>query len=204
MTAAAANASTVWMVSVDTTSINTTSGSLDFNFNAGGTLAQYALIDITAFSNFGTLTGSPSTLGDVTGVLPSVVTAGNGGAFNDYFQTFTFGTSLSFNVVFYGPAIDTPDGVSTSGSTFAFSMYSDAAGTVPVLTSDLINGFAVLIDVNLDGTTTVTNNSSQTNVASAVPEPTTWALLAAGLAFFAARASARRRSDLGVSEVRSA
>ena len=52
--------------------------------------------------------------------------------------------------------------LSTSGSAFAFSMFSDAAGTIPALTTDAINGFAVTVDVNLDGTTTVANSSPET------------------------------------------
>ena len=45
-------------------------------------------------------------------------------------------------------------------------MFSDAAGTVPVLTTDTTDGFAFTVDANLDGTTTVNNVSSQTDVGS--------------------------------------
>jgi hypothetical protein len=96
---------------------------------------------------------------------PATLTFDNGTVFNDYFQGFTFGSTISFKVNLFGPALSSPDGVSTSGSTFAFSMFSDAAGTVPALTTDTTNGFAFKADVNLDGTTTVTNSSSQTNVS---------------------------------------
>jgi len=93
---------------------------------------------------------------------------GNGTAFNDYFDGFTLGSTMSCQVSLYGPALSSPDGVSTSGSsTFAFSMFSDAAGTIPALTTDTTDGFAFTVDVNLDGTTTATNFSSQTTV---VPE----------------------------------
>ena len=77
----------------------------------------------------------------------------NGAGFNDYFEGFTYGSTLSFDVSLYGPSLSAPDGVSTSGSTFAFSMFSDAAGTIPTLTADTINGFAATVEVNLDGTT---------------------------------------------------
>ena len=75
-----------------------------------------------------------------------------------------------------------------SGSTFAFSMFSDSAGTTPVLTNDTTDGFAFTIDVNLDGSTTVNNFSSQTTVVPAggvvgdVPEPGSFALLGVALA----------------------
>ena len=71
-------------------------------------------------------------------------------------------------------------------------MFSDADGTVPALTSDTTDGFAVTIDVNLDGTTTVTNYSPQAGVtpldATTVPEPSTlkligcWGVMLAGFA----------------------
>ena len=123
--------------------------------------------------------------GDVSGgPLPSALNFDNGTGFNDYFEGFTFGSSLTFDVMLYGPALSAPDGISTSGSTFAFSMFSDAAGTVPVLTTDLANGFAVTVDVNLDGTTTVMNSSTETTVSpvSAVPEPSCLLPVAAFLA----------------------
>ena len=85
------------------------------------------------------------------------LTFDNGTGFNDYFEGFTFGSTLSFQVSLYGPAFSSPDGTSTSGSTFAFSMFSDPAGTMPALTTDTTDGFAFTVDVNLDGTTTVTN-----------------------------------------------
>jgi hypothetical protein len=58
-------------------------------------------------------------------------------------------------------------------------MFSDAAGTIPALTMNAA-GFAFTIDVNLNGTTTVTNYSGQTTVVpttSTIPEPSTLALL---------------------------
>jgi len=92
---------------------------------------------------------------------------------------------LSFQVSLYGPAQSSLDGTSTSGSTFAFSMFSDAAGTIPVLTTDAINGCAFTADVSLNGTTPVTNSSAQTTVvpmtAPAVPEPGAVSLMAAGI-----------------------
>jgi hypothetical protein len=115
------------------------------------------------------------------------VTFDNGTAFNDYFDGFTYGSTISFDLSLFGPALSAPDGISTSGSTFAFSMFSDAAGTIPALTSDTIDGFAFTTDVNLDGTTTVNDFSSETSVVpettggSVIPEPDTFVLLATGL-----------------------
>ncbi len=176
-------------VTVDTSSILGTSGSLDFQFNPGPLVTQTANLQILNFASDGTLVGSPSLTGDVTGTLSSTVTFDNGTGFNDYFTGFTYGTTLSFVVNLSGPAVTSPDGVSTSGSTFAFSMFSDSAGAIPVLTSDSVNGFALLANINLDGTTTLTNTSSELSAAPpgpvGTPEPATILLLTAGLAALA-------------------
>lgn len=171
-------------VTVDTSSISGTAGSLDFNFNPGPLVSQAASLQILGFASNGTLAGSPVLTGDVSGALPSTLTFDNGTGFNDYFEGFAFGSTLSFNLSLFGPALSAPDMTSTSGSTFAFSMFSDAAGTVPTLTSDTADGFAFTVDVNLDGTTTVTNFSTESGVvpasSGAVPEPNTLTLVALG------------------------
>lgn len=175
----------VYDVTVNTSSISGTAGSLDFNFNPGPLVTQAASLQILSFGSDGSLAGSPSLTGDVAGALPATVTFDNGTAFNDYFEGFTYGSTLSFHVSIYGPALNSPDGLSTSGSTFAFSMFSDAAGTIPALTTDTADGFALTVAVNLDGTTTVNNLSSQTEVGSAtssVPEPTSLPLMVMAIA----------------------
>jgi hypothetical protein len=171
-------------VAVDSSSISGTAGSLDFNFNPGPLVTQAASLQILDFTSDGTLAGSPTLSGDVAGTLPATLTFDNGTGFNDYFEGFTFASTLSFEVSLYGPALSSPDGTSTSGSTFAFSMFSDAAGTMPALTTDTTDGFAFTVDVNLDGTTTLTNFSTQTTVVPAtpaVPEPGTLPLMAVGI-----------------------
>ena len=168
-------------VTVNTSTILGTTGSLDFQFNPGPLVTQAASLEILNFTTDGTLVPPATATGDVTGTLPSMLTFDNGTGFNDYFEGFTFGNSLMFDVRLFGPALSAPNGTSTSGSTFAFSMFSDAAGTMPVLTSNVTEGFAATVDVNLDGSTTVTNSSSETSVVpestSTVPEPASIALL---------------------------
>jgi len=169
-------------VTVSTSSISGTPGSLDFNFNPGPLVTQSASLQILNFTSNGTLAGSPSLTGDVAGALPATLTFDNGTGFNDYFEGFTYGTTLTFHVSLSGPALSAPDGVSTSGSAFAFSMFSDSAGTVPALTTDTTDGFAFTVDVNLNGTTTVTNYSAQTTIVAAggstvAPEPRSLALM---------------------------
>jgi hypothetical protein len=201
-------------VTVDTSSLSTTTGSLDFNFNPGPLTTQSASLQILNFASDGTLENCATNVqgycptGDVSGTLPGTLTFDNGTAFNDYFDDFTFGSTISFDVSLYGPALTAPDMVSMSGSTFAFSIFSDPAGTVPALTSDSTYGIAFTVDVNLDGSTTVTNNSSQTTVSpesgsgppsggsggsppSAVPEPGSMLLILTMLAMSAGLARFR-------------
>jgi len=175
-------------VTVNTSSVTGTIGSLDFNFNPGLSATQSASLQILSFSSNGALAGSPTLTGDVSGTLPSTLTFDNTTGFNDYFEGFKFGSTLSFDVSLYGPAISSPDGLSTSGSTFAFSMFSDATGTTPVLTTDTTDGFAYVIDVNLDGTTTATSFLP----TSGVPEPEAGSLALAGMLAVAASSRIRR------------
>jgi hypothetical protein len=184
-------------VTVDTSSVFGTAGSLDFNFNPGLLVTQPASLQILNFTSDGTLGDCALNVqgycptGDVSGTLPSALTFDNGSPLNDYFDSFTYGNTLSFAVSFFGPALTAPDGVSTSGSTFAFSMFSDAAGTVPTLTTDTVNGFAFTTNVNLDGTTTPATPSAETTVTS-TPEPGTVGLMAIGCSLLCAAAVRRR------------
>jgi hypothetical protein len=57
-------------------------------------------------------------------------------------------------------------------------MFSDVAGTVPALTTDVTDGFAYVVDVNLDGSTTVTNYIVN---SAATPEPASWFLVGIAL-----------------------
>jgi hypothetical protein len=188
---------------VNTSSVTGQAGSLDFQFNPGALLTQSASLQILNFSSNGTL-GSSVLMGDTSGALPGTVLFNNGGGFNDYFTGFTYGSTITFAVNLFGPAVVSPDGVSTSGSTFAFSMFADPGGTAPILTNDSVNGFALTADINLDGTITITNSSSQLTATSvgavATPEPATLLLLTAGLSglgLFRKRSRLSTRRTLG-------
>jgi PEP-CTERM motif len=175
---AATAASGAYNVRVDTEVLRGQSGYVDFQFTPGNN-SREASATILNFDSYGATLGSVDRMGGVTGTLAGPVIFTNEAQVNDYFQAVTFGNYLSFT-------IDAPVG---SGSSFGFGMF-DAAGT-PALTIDP-NGFAFLLDYNSDSSTMVTlfpagiGESSLINI-SAVPEPSTCALLGLGLVAAALR-----------------
>ncbi len=180
--AGSAHAGITFNVSVDTSSLNTQSGLLDFQFNPGDSTALAATASVTLFQTVGGILSQPAMLtGDAAGSLPGTLTLQNSTAFNDANQGFTFGDSFSFNLTLSGPAVDNPGG--TAGSTFALSLYA-ADDITPLLTTDP-NGSVATINLNANGTTSVftfpqspTDNTPVATVtlAGAVPEPSTLVL----------------------------
>jgi hypothetical protein len=178
-----------YFVNIDTSVINGTPGFLDFDF-APGNDSQSATATITDFSTTGSLLGAPQVNGGVSGDLPGTLSIDNSTQFNDYFQEFNYGTNISFLLSFNGPALSSPDGTSTSGSTFAFAMF-DSTGSNPLLTTDP-NGNTFTTEVNLDGTTNALTfpaviggipAATLTPTTSPVPEPSFLAALGFGLFF---------------------
>ena len=171
-------ASISYNVLIDTSSISGTAGSVDFFF-APGISSQFATATILNFAPSANL-GSEVQSGGVTGTLPPLITLSNTAQFNDDFVLFTFANSLSFVLTLDGPAITAPDHVATSGSSFGFSMLN-AAGDTPFLTTSP-GGFAFTVDINLNGTTTLTNFVTSPNTISLVtPEPSSIGLAVLGL-----------------------
>lgn len=189
--AGAAQADTVYQVSVNTGSLAGTTGSLDFQFNFGNGETQAASVTISNFA--GGINGGATSVGQVTGgQLPTPVTIGSGypsSGFNDYFETYTYGTSLKFSLDFSGPAVTAPNGVSSGNTEFFFSMFTDQNGTVPAPGTD-VNGVAGTAVINPNGSITTTNISPNLSVS---PEPNSmWLTLAAGLTLAVAAFSRRR------------
>ena len=175
---APARADLIFNVSVDTSTLGSQNGYLDFQFNPGDSSAEAATATVTLFHTAGGILAQPAFLtGDAAGSLPGTLTFDNGTVYNDAFQGFTYGTSFSFTLTLSGPAVDFPGG--TAGSAFAVSLYA-ADGITPLLTTDP-NGSVATVDLNATGSASIytfpqspTDNTPAASVtASAVPEPTT-------------------------------
>jgi hypothetical protein len=184
-----------YLVSVDTSSVTTTSGFLDFQFNPGDSSSQIATAQITNFNAGGGAlvfnVDSPQFTGDAAGTLPATVTLVNDTSFNDYFQQFTYGDFFSFVLSLSGPALDSPNGTAQSGSTFGLEL--NDSNQSPILTNDTVAGQVL---VNLDGSTTPQPIPTAAGGVSVVgfqviPEPGTMVLL--GLASLGLMALRRSR-----------
>jgi hypothetical protein len=178
-----------YQVTVDTSSLGVGSYYIDIQDNPGDSTSQVLTALLSSFSLDGgsLLAGSDSTIGDVTGTLPGSLTFINDTALNDYYEGFTPGTDITFLLTLSGAAISSPNGTADAGSSFAISLY-DSNGD-PVLTDDA-EGILGRIDVDLDGTLTVTSNPSSAAGAasditfapyeqpsSSIPEPATAVLV---------------------------
>ena len=185
---AAAQAQARYQVTVNTTTLNNTSGGLDFQFNPGGSGASAAAVQISNFTSTGTLVGASSDSGSATGALPGNLVINNSLGTNEVFQGFTFGTTLSFVVAVSSPS-STP-----VGSLFAFTLF-DSLGNQ--LLSNNPDGSALDITVNPDGSLTPQpappGANGLTVTPAPVPESSTTVSLVLLLALGAGGLAAARR-----------
>jgi len=84
-------------------------------------------------------------MGGAAGALPGPVVLTNSTGFNDYFQGFTFGNSLTFLTTFSGQTVNKPP----ASDTFAFSLFN-SDGTATLLTNDP-SGSVAEITINPNG-----------------------------------------------------
>ena len=170
--ARSADAQVVYNVVVNTSAIAGQSGYVDLQFNPGGVDALDTTAIVNNVTTDGAFTAVATDTGAASGSLPSppIVTLANTTAFNDLFQAFTFGNSLTFAITFSGMALVPSLPFPVSGSTFALSLYASDQ-TTPLLTTD-IGGSILLLDINPDGSTSVTNFSADLNGSSPVATAT--------------------------------
>jgi hypothetical protein len=194
-----AAANPLYIFAVDPSGLSGQPGYLDLQFNPGvlpGTQLAYATASANAYSYLSPAPwiiqfASSVTTGDVRGeLIDDFVNFTNDSSYNDYFIPTIYGHALDYlSVGFDGPAVTSPDSTSLSGSTFAISFFDQNMN--PVLTNNP-DGFAALIQLNPDGTTTAETfpNSNggppalkifNPNPPPATPEPNTLFLLATGL-----------------------
>ncbi len=185
-------------VTIDTSSIQGTSGYLDFQFSGPSTPA--AILTTSGLNLHGGSVGVEMITGDASGSLLTQLMLLNtlNSPPNEDFASVTFGTQLTFGFDFSGPAVTNPDGVSDA-STFAFSIL-DATGMNPLLlvsnwASVDPGGFAFLVDLNNQGGAIATNFLAHGVVnpeGVAVPEPSAGSCLAIGLGMLASVRLMRR------------
>ena len=169
-------------VSLNTAAISGTTGSIDLAFDSGALSSQAAAVSVFNFNGAtfgGTQIKTGAAAGGPVAVAPVTIANSTASQSNDEFETVTFGNTITFTLDFSGPAVVSPNGTSTSTSQFGFYVFSDANGTVPVLTNDA-SGVAGLVTVNLNGS--LSPSAVSPNLAfSSVPEPATFWL--AGIVF---------------------
>ena len=180
----------LYLVTMDTTSVQNKLGAIDLQFAQGGT-SDLATVTITNFVTSGSLTGSPTTAGGyVSGSLVSPpLIMDNSGIFNDYLHPMTFGTSISFQVQFDLSLVTAND-----DSAFLVGLLDREGFPWSSFLSYDSNGYQGNISFNAahEFTVTVQNNQEVTIRAldqptESTPEPASLLLAPLGLAFLAWR-----------------
>jgi hypothetical protein len=180
-------ADSIYDVTINTTSLATTDGTLAFDFVAGGG-SQSNTVSISDFVSNGTLGASGPNSGSVSGALPGTITLNNSSFFNEVLQGITLGTNIAFTL---DATSNAPTG-SSLPDTFSFFVL-DPAATTSLLTTTDPTGANSLFSLQIDGSSGgILGNYNSSPAVSAiivpgsakpppVPEPGTMALATAGL-----------------------
>ena len=179
-----------FLVSVDTSLLQGSTGFLDLQFNPADVGTPGALASISGFAGSLGLVGAPMPDGAVTGALPGTVQLANATAFNSYFQAVQFGALFRFVVDFTGDFLTQPSALGTS---FSLALLNDALA--PLLTND-VSGSLLRFELQAGQ---VTFQAFQANgrvaaTVTPVPLPGTAVLFVAGALLLFGQALRRQRS----------
>jgi hypothetical protein len=183
-----------YAINADTTSLLGSPGRLEFEFNPIGTPASATASVFNYQQTADTvLSGTSSTSGDASGVLPGPLSFDNATPKNDLSQGLTFGTALSFDLTvnWAGPALD-----GTSKTVFTFFLEDKSGAGVNLGPANE----AFDLYVNPDGSSSDTvypNDANHFDVTVrqlSVPEPSSIVLVAIGVVGFLARTRLRKPS----------
>ena len=166
-----------FQVSIDTSSLNTQTGTIDIQFNPGSFPAVYnpGTATITNFilsgGTLGSIASGPD--GGASGTRPGPLTIINNDFLNGILYNATFGATASFLVDFTGTAF------TGTGQSILTTLSVSLTGTNSsvVAQADLVGGSQLDTSFSSQGVT----------FQSAVPEPSTFGLMAAGIAAFVLR-----------------
>lgn len=191
--------SVCFLITADTTGLAGTSGFLDLQMNPSTTLASPSVTaTVTEVSTDGTLGSTTITTG-VTGSFSSTPAVMNNMSYSELQQTFTYGTTLSFEITLSGSEINPSTVQPFSGTMLTFALEDS---TQTGLNAGPLNGEAVDLNVNQ---TVAPNVSTQTygpasgnyptvtiTPCAAVPEPSSMILMGLGLGAVIAVGRSRR------------
>ena len=194
-----AAAGVTYVVTVDTTSLSSTSGYIDFQFNPANSSSLAASALVSSFLTDGGVGGQAFQFGDATGPLSgplSTLSFDNGTPQNELTYYFSPGTSISFDVTVSGPALG---GGAPAGATSSFLLTLFDSGGNPYSTGP--GGAIATIVINEDGSTTGTGyppnfdrGPTATVVLQGVPEPSTLLLGVIGFGALFGWHQVRRRA----------
>ena len=170
-------------------------GYIDLSFAGSPLNTVSSVADLSHFVGFGS-SADAQVSGGVSGSLSGGYhIANNAGEYNDLFHAVNFGGKVSFSVTFSGDA----DPTGLYGSIFSVGLY-DTTGTTALGGSTSVDGS--LLHLNWTPSSVIGGKGGVSadifapgvQVLAAVPEPTTWAMLGAGLALVGL---ARRKNSQG-------